>query len=51
VKWTGVLLNSNHDALDGRYSPQPADFAYFDREFDEDFDETEPLPDMELEGD
>ena len=22
MKWTGVLLNSNHDGIDGRYGPQ-----------------------------
>lgn len=53
MKWTGVMLNSNHDGLDGRYSPQRENPEPLPYDFSEDFDQydVEPLPDLELEGD
>ena len=45
MKWIGVLLNSAHDLLDGRYSPQRDDLEDFDEEFNpEEWLDSKPDP-------
>ena len=48
MKYIGVLLNSNHDGLDGRYGAQRDDLE----DFGEEFDVMDRIgPDPEPEGD
>ena len=48
MRFLGVLLNSTHDGLDGRYSPQRDDLE----DFSEELDVLDRIgPDPEPEGD